>query len=111
MSEPFSQPTLDFGEASSLLGPLYKSPKERKVFLTEYLISEAAAETRLRARLAAMGFLEPDIGEGEFVTFSHFQLPISPGPRARLVDVRENGETIVMAKPYLGWDFDYALIE
>lgn len=109
VSDPIGEVALDFGEAQALLEPLYKDRKARGEFITEYLVSPDAARARLRARLAAKGYIDPTFGQGNFVDYTHFELPIQLGAHAKLAEITENGHRL--ADPRVGKPFYYAMID
>ncbi len=108
-SDPIGDVSLDFGEGQALLEPLYKDKKAREAFIAEYLVSADAARARLRARLAAKGYVDPEIGNGAFVDYTHFKLPISLGKRAELLEVVEDGNPL--PDPRVGKPFSYGMID
>lgn len=108
VSQVIEDLTIDFGEANSLLSPYYNNQDKRRAFVGEYLLSADRARARLRARLAAKGFLSPDMGPGNFEDTDFFSLPIVPGPQAKIVAVVVNEEQT--ENPYIGRSFDVGLM-
>ncbi len=109
VGHPIPNLKLDFGPGQKLLDPLYATKAARQDFIVLQFSSEAAAHQQIRARLAALGYLNPSIGEGDFTEPELFVMPVFPGQRGVLARVFE-GDTEV-ASPLKGQPFSYDLIE
>jgi len=108
VGHPIGKMSLNFGEAQPLLGSLYTSPEETRRFIIKYFVSKSDAESELRARLAAKGYVRPIIGPAEFPEPEKCIIPIDPGPRASLFLVVVNGEP--WKSPLLGEPFEYRFL-
>jgi len=104
----FSGISIDFGKAAPILDPLYAKEEARNGLVAAYLASADAAEGRIRAQLAAKGYLLPEIEEGDFIDLRAFRVPVDPGARGKLAAIELNGA------PYksdlVGKPFDYTMI-
>ncbi len=99
---------VDFGAADAVLGPLYQQNKDRRDMVTRYLSDAKGVKDKLRAQLAAKGYLEPQFGEGGFEDVNRLRIPIEPGPRAVLSRIYDGDQSL--ADEWVGQPFDYALI-
>ncbi|CAM2067020.1 BamA/TamA family outer membrane protein [Sulfidibacter corallicola] len=108
-SQRIEDVTLTFGEAGPLLTEIAKDKKAAKAFLQEWLSSESTARSRLRAILAAKGYLRPSIGRGDFVDLEHYRIPVDQGQRGVLAAVSKNGEP--REHPLVGKPFEFGFME
>lgn len=107
-SPKISELGLTFGEATPLLEDLLKDRAWTNQFILEWLSSESSARDRLRAVLAARGYLLVDIGRGDFVDMQNYRIPVDPGPRAKLLAVQKNGEPV--KSNLVGRPFEYSFL-
>ncbi len=97
-----------FGKAQPLLGDLYKSKKAREQLINRVITDWETVEAQLRARLAAKGYLQPTIEPGGFRDLNHYDMPIDPGPRAKVSAILENG--VPLKNRLVGEPFHYEII-
>lgn len=98
--------SLNFGNAQELLGELYQDKKEARRFVIKYFLSPGSGESELRGRLAAKGYVLPEIEPAQFPTPETCQIDIEPGPRAHVFAVIINGGEQYPSE-FLGLPFEY----
>lgn len=108
LGRPIGEVFFQFGKAQTLLGDLYKSKQDRERFINRVITDWEGVEAQLRARLAAKGYLRPKIERGGFRNLSQYEIPIDPGPRARVSAMIENG--VPLQNRLVGEPFHYGLI-
>lgn len=98
---------VSFGEADSLLDS-YNAEDAASNFARLFVSNEESARAQLRARLAAKGYLLPEIGEGEFLTPDHLKIPVELGDRAivRFIEVNDR----YYEHDFIGKKFEYEMI-
>ncbi|MDJ0838888.1 MAG: BamA/TamA family outer membrane protein [Acidobacteriota bacterium] len=105
----FEDVALDFGDADELLAPLYAKVEDRNRLVAGYVNSPQSAQDKIRAQLAAKGYLMPEFGRADFTDIKAFSMPVDPGERGVLKSIQVNGEP--SESDLVGRPFHFTMID